>query len=808
MKTSSRLALGLFTVLATPIATLIADEDRASKRPTPTPSRSGEGQLDFTSSNVNLMSWLPLDQLDGGSSGSDCWGYTAPSGREYAIICTNVGTNWVEVTDPGAPSLVASIAGPPDTGGGLWHDVKTFGDNAYVVTEQSATGGGIQIFDMANIDSGTVTLVNTIGGGCTSSTHNIAIDTTSGFLYRLGGSGSPCPGSTPQGMVIYDLNANPNNPPQVGLYTTRYVHDAQIVVSTRPGALNGRQLAFCAADNSSGGGNANLHILDVTNKASITTVAQGAYTQNSFSHQVWLTADQRYCYLNDELDESNNGFNTRTRIFDVSNPASPVFLGFFSSGVPAIDHNLYVHDGKIFEANYRSGLRVFDATVPTAPTVYGFFDTFDADDAAQFDGLWSNYPFFPSGTVIGSDFQGGLFVWRLGAPKLTFAFPSGAPEFLSPTGASVQFEVNPNMVGDLMSGSVRFHYQTNGGSFSEVTATPVGGNLFQANLPAISCGTQVGFFLSAKSSDGATWSEPAAGSTQVFNALAAIGQTLVLDNDMETAAGWTGGVGGDTATTGTWTRGNPIGTGAQPEDDHSNPGTQCWFTGQGPVGGGLGDNDVDGGTTTLLSPVFSAAGLNDPVVSYWRWYSNSAGAGPGEDTFVIDISNNGGTNWTNLETVGPTGLDVVGGWIQHTARIADFVTPTANMRLRFRASDLGTGSIVEAAIDDFQVNDLECMPAVSIASITPGNGPFDGGNVITITGEGFVPGNTSVTFGLNASGAVNVVSSTQLNVMVPAAEGPAIGKARLAKLKVPVTVIVGVASATVNGGYTYEVPLK
>jgi len=185
---------------------------------------------------------------------------------------------------------------------------------------------------------------------------------------------------------------------------------------------------------------------------------------------------------------------------------------------------------------------------------------------------------------------------------------------------------------------------------------------------------------------------------------------FVFAHDMESDQGWTVGAPGDNASTGVWVRVNPVGTDAQPEDDHSNPGTQCWVTGQGVVGGGLGDNDIDGGTTTLVSPVFSLCG--DATISYWRWYSNGTGAAPGADVFVIQVSNNGGSSWTTVETVGPNGPDTVGGWIQHAFAVSDFVSPSSQMRMRFVASDLGDGSVVEAAIDDFQVDAIDFCPTI------------------------------------------------------------------------------------------------
>ncbi len=182
--------------------------------------------------------------------------------------------------------------------------------------------------------------------------------------------------------------------------------------------------------------------------------------------------------------------------------------------------------------------------------------------------------------------------------------------------------------------------------------------------------------------------------------------------DLETDEGWTVGDPSDTATTGVWERVDPIGTQAQPETDHTPSGTMCFVTGQGTVGGSIGDNDVDGGTTTLISPPLDASGLSEPTFAYWRWYSNDKGSTPGTDIFLVDISSDGGAHWTNVESVGPTGPDTVGGWIYHTLRVEDFVTPSADMRLRFIADDAGEGSIVEAAVDDIAILDCSGCTAV------------------------------------------------------------------------------------------------
>jgi len=776
---------------------LPAHDGLDAQAPFPKPSYSGQGQVAFTSNGVQLMGWVPVSDFDptfGG--GNDCWGYTAPSGREYAIMGLNAGTGFVEVSDPGAPVVVAVLGGPDS----LWHDMKTYAEHAYVVSEG---GSGIQVFDLTNIDGGVVTHVGDFtAGGCTSSSHNVAINEDTGFLYRTGGEGSPCPGG-PQGLVFYDLS-NPANPVFVGSWEDRYVHDAVVVTWDVAGPHFGKELAFCAAETSSGGGSPSLHIVDVTNKSSPSVLGSTTYSNSAFSHQLWLSDDKLTVYQNDELDESNFGFSTRTRIMNVSNPASPSVTGFFTSGTPAIDHNLYVNGNRIYEANYRSGLRIFDNTNPLSPTEIAWFDTYPDDDDAAFNSLWSNYPFLPSGTILGSDREKGLFIFYVGNPVLTFDFPEGTPEQIAAGGGLVRFTVSEAAPGDLLAATVSFHYDS-GSGFQSVSATPLGGDLYEAVIPSIPCGDRVNFYVSAKASNNYTWTDPPAGPTQVYTALSAAYVDEILSDHVETDLGWTFGVPGDDAATGIWERVNPNGTAAQPEDDHSDPGEICLVTGQGSVGGSVGENDVDGGTTTLLSPPMDASGLTDPVLSYWRWFSNNQNSAI-DDVFVIDISNNGGSTWTNLETIGPGGADAVGGWIRHSVRISDFVAPTNQIRLRFIASDLNDGSISEAAIDDLAIEELVC--AVEISNVTPNSGSTNARPTVTITGLGFVPGVTTVDFGEHMATQVNVLNETTLTCRVPRRAGGGGGRMHRSPRSVDVRVTTGVGTDAIPRGYTYTLPTR
>jgi choice-of-anchor B domain-containing protein len=355
--------------------------------------------LDFPAQGVELMAWLPIGEFGSFNNANDCWGYVSPAGREYAILGLSGGTAVVEVTEPGNPLIVDVIDGPSS----LWRDIKVYQHYAYSVTEGS--GAGIQVIDLGDVDDGEVTLAATINAGGTTRTHNVALDAESGYLYRTGGSSN--------GLRIYSLD-DPTDPQLVGEWSTRYVHDAQVVTYTE-GPYAGKQIAFCCSGYNGGWVETGLDILDVTDKGNIVEMGRLLYPNAAYSHQAWLSEDRQYLYLNDELDE-NGTLPTTTFVIDVSDLDDPAYVDTFTNGNTAIGHNLYVRGDLIFEANYRSGLRVFDASEdPVQPTEIAYFDTYPNSDGASFNGLWSNYPFFPSGTVIGSDIEKGLFVWSVDA---------------------------------------------------------------------------------------------------------------------------------------------------------------------------------------------------------------------------------------------------------------------------------------------------------------------------------------------------------------------------------------------------------
>lgn len=652
----------------------------------PTPRDGG-----FDSSGMTCLSRIPLNNFTGlnNTGGQDCWGYVSPSGREYAIMCLAGGFGFVEITDPTNPVVIDTIPGATSS----WHDVKVVGEYAYGVSEG---GLGIQIMDLRNIDSGNVPLVRNWTSGGYSTTHNIVTNEDTGSLWLAGaniGNG---------GLINIDLS-NPTLPSLNGGWTDMYVHDAQ-VATMQAGPFAGRELAFCGAGFGNGSIDTGLRIVDVTNPNNTQLLSTLFYPQAGYAHQVWLSEDQKYLYLNDELDEGNIVSTTTTRIINVEDPANPFLVDTFTTGLAAIDHNLYVHDGLIFQANYRSGLRVFDALDPENPVEIAFFDTFPNSDAASFNGAWSNYPYLPSGTIIVSDIERGLFMLRLDAePVAAVASIDGVvPVVIDPAGGDDLSVAVTVRAGTTVS-NVDLLVTTPQG-LETVAAADNGDGTYTAQLPAVPCDTQVLAYFRVTTSGGEEIFAPSGGAADAIGFIVASDETVVFADNFQSNQGWSvsGPVsGGDS---GQWQRGIPSGDGdrGDPTADSDGSGS-CYVTGNG-----AGNTDVDGGQTILTSPILDASGEGDAYVSYDRWYNNVAGASPNADVFTVQVSSNSGATWVTAEVVGPAGEGTSGGWISSSFRVADFVTPSSTTRVRFIADDAGDGSVIEAGVDAFDLTFLVC----------------------------------------------------------------------------------------------------
>jgi hypothetical protein len=273
---------------------------------------------------------------------------------------------------------------------------------------------------------------------------------------------------------------------------------------------------------------------------------------------------------------------------------------------------------------------------------------------------------------------------------MPLAYPGvpGAPHFV--TGVPTGYDgaaIDP--------GSVTLHYRVDGGAISDLPMTPTGNpGEFGASIPGQALGAEVEYYLSASDLAGNDGSSP-------LTAPAALHYFEVgpeIEHPMEADRGWTSFDGADDGSTGLWVRVDPIGTAAQPEDDHSAAGTHCWVTGQHEAGQSLGYSDVDKGRVTLYSPVYDMTGAQSVTFGYWRWYSNDQGSAPG-DWWDVELSNDGGQTWTSIEHTQTSS----NAWVSQSFVLADYYAIPGLVQLRFIAADEGSGSIVEGAVDDFSI---------------------------------------------------------------------------------------------------------
>jgi choice-of-anchor B domain-containing protein len=393
----------------------------------------------FECDGIDLLSFVPQEDFDGAGV-SDLWGWTDPeTGDEYVIVGKTNGVALFRVTDPTAPTYVGELPNPAALQR-IWHDIKVYDGHAFIVSESEPHG--MTVFDLTRLRG--VTEPQEWDADAfyplTSAAHNVVINEDTGYAYIVGGNaGLVVPDVCLSGLHMVDIK-DPKSPTFAGCYALEggpgtaartvgepaedlspaaYVHDAQCVVYAGPDErYAGREICFNAAEDK-------VVIADVTDKLAPVTVGVTDYPDVAYAHQGWLTEDQAFLLVNDELDELGGvdpdtgvGPNTRTIVLDVRDLENPTVHFEHVHETRSIDHNNYVHQGLVYQSNYTSGLRVLDAAFiadPDRPRLEprAFFDTYPWSGDPTFDGTWSNYPFFESGTIAVSGIDEGLFLLRL-----------------------------------------------------------------------------------------------------------------------------------------------------------------------------------------------------------------------------------------------------------------------------------------------------------------------------------------------------------------------------------------------------------
>ena len=334
--------------------------------------------------NINLLS-----NLDYNNDLSDVWGYVNDSG-EYALVGVYNGISVVDVTNPYDPVELGFFYGPES----IWRDLKTWGDYLYCINDEDGDGGaGLQILNLEELINGVSnpTYIENMSLGFETA-HNIYID-ENGVLYVFGanyGIG---------GALMYDLVANPENPPLLGVFNDYYLHDGMARGDTLwGGAINDGVFT----------------VIDVSDKQNPEIIGSHA-TPNNFSHNCWISDDGDYLFTTDEVS------GAYVAAYDVSNLNDIEEVDRIQAWSPqtnVIPHNTHVDGDFIVTSYYADGVSVVDVSNPSNMVEVGYYDTSEDYSGGGFNGAWGAYPWLPSGNILVTDIETGLYVLE---PKYTNA---------------------------------------------------------------------------------------------------------------------------------------------------------------------------------------------------------------------------------------------------------------------------------------------------------------------------------------------------------------------------------------------------
>lgn len=332
--------------------------------------------------NVVQIGRIWMDGLSVGSDtagGSDCWGYTAPDGSEYAIVGTVTGIAFINAS---TMQVVDEIPGPA-IGDFPWkhRDMKTYRHYAYAVGEMTGTNDGLMIMDLSDLPD-SVRLVQGYHPAGDITAHNLSIDTTMGYAYILKQNYS--------GFRMVSL-ADPENPVEMGTVTTPNIHD-----------VYARNDTVWVAE----GWSPSFSMYDVSNKASPALILRHTVPSGGYVHNIWPTDDGRYAVTTEETD-----FKT-IKIWDVSDPGNVTLVGEFL-GSSSLAHNVHVKGNLVYTSHYEAGVTVTDISDPANPVEIALYDTFPRGDNPNFRGCWGAYPFTQNDYFYASDIEGYLTVLRL-----------------------------------------------------------------------------------------------------------------------------------------------------------------------------------------------------------------------------------------------------------------------------------------------------------------------------------------------------------------------------------------------------------
>ncbi len=687
-----------------------------------------------SSLNVTYQSHLPYPT----HTTANICGYADALGNEYALCGVSTGMTIVDVTNPATPVQVAAIPNIDNE----WKEIKVYHGYAYVTTEG---GGGVQIVDLHPLPNTTLPYHNYTGDGAIAgqlnSIHALHVDTTKGFVYIYGSN------LFQGGAIVLDLNTDPYNPTYVGHYTNPghpYVHDGYVD--------NDTLYASHVYDGV-------MTVVDMTNKTAPVVLATQT-TTTAFTHNTWLSNDRHFVFT---TDENANSFLTCYDVTDMNNIQATDKIQSEYPNSASIVHNTHILNNWAITSWYRDGFVITDITRPYNLINVGWYDTYTPSTAGSgygFNGSWGVYPFLPSGNIVVSNIEDGLYVYSPNYVRACYLEGTvkdsicntpltGVTVTISTVNITDQSDINGVIrTGTAIPGTynvtfTKLGYQPyvlNNIVFSPSVVDTFHIKMFSANAVGLIGHTSNAVTTAAipnvqvlitNANNTYNFQSDALGdfsncsmiSANYNIAAAAWGYNTICTSDSLYTGhstenlqmtpgyyddftfdlGWTTVT---TASTGSWERGVPVGTFNGPTA--SNPGidvtsdcqNQCYVTGN--AGGTASQDDVDNGATTLTSPIFNLSSYVNPWIHYDRWFYNAGGSGTPNDSLTIGLTD--GTTTQVLETV-LYNTPGSSSWVPKNFRVSNYFTPNSTMRLIVRTADAPAGHIVEAGFDAFSIAD-------------------------------------------------------------------------------------------------------
>lgn len=378
---------------------------------------------DFPCNNIDLLAHVALSSFSTNpSAGNDIWGhYDLNDNSEYALIGLSNGIGIVNVTDPVNPTVVTTISSQSTS----WRDLKVYQaydtttkrwkSYAYVTADSASVG--LLIIDLSSLPASAAVVAT---DRTDVSAHNVYLSnvdystgvTLTGRLPYLHIAGSNRNGGAFKTYGLDDPKAIDNTFTPTDATRSNYTHDvaSMNITDDRKDSqcVNGTdhcEVFFDFNEN-------DFQLWDKTDNATPSRLSTTSYANAAYVHSGWYTEDKLTVIVHDELDEQQSGLNTTVRFFDMSNLKRPTAIATWSGPTRAIDHNGFVRGNRYYMSNYERGMTVLDITNPSSPVETGFFDTYPLNDSASFNGAWGVYPFLPSGNILVSDINSGLYILR------------------------------------------------------------------------------------------------------------------------------------------------------------------------------------------------------------------------------------------------------------------------------------------------------------------------------------------------------------------------------------------------------------